>query len=223
VTEVTPHNQKMLSKQGGIEHFAAFVANARQMVLFWTPSYFTRLWCTMECATLIHIATQMPGRQKRLPLVFYPVPIAMQAFNAVCCCTAILVPYSLAKASDVNKAKALLYLLPVILISALVPFMHTVRGYMRDRILLAQQLTSFSIEEAGCFSSRDRAVVYKTVREWFQDLETFNTHVRTTLQQELLQIIGAEAKLSTRVLLNIAVPFVCDVFDRLSICVELGA
>mmetsp|Transcript_49738 Transcript_49738/g.118466 ORF Transcript_49738/g.118466 Transcript_49738/m.118466 type:complete len:263 (-) Transcript_49738:13-801(-) len=50
------HQEDDTLKERGVRSFAAFVAASDRMVLLWSPTYFTRLWCTLEMAAMVKVA-----------------------------------------------------------------------------------------------------------------------------------------------------------------------
>ena len=56
------HQTCQLRKKAGMDSFAGFIGNSRELVVLWSKGYFHRLWCTFEIATFLHYYKE---REKR--------------------------------------------------------------------------------------------------------------------------------------------------------------
>jgi len=161
-------------KAEGILALAAFLKSSKRMVILWSSRYFTRLWCTYELATWLHL-----GRGFQETVHFVPVELATGycwalAFNLLIWTSGhILAVYT---AENDLRLALLLSLLSFYYIGLVVAFRRT----GRDLVALDVQLSSFSIVDSCCFCCTnghkhpetgatlpcDRELVYKTLKDW---------------------------------------------------------
>mmetsp|Transcript_92580 Transcript_92580/g.257882 ORF Transcript_92580/g.257882 Transcript_92580/m.257882 type:complete len:586 (-) Transcript_92580:19-1776(-) len=97
----------------------------------------------------------------------------------------------------------------------LVPSFHSLRRYARERHNLQAQLEEFSVQEAACFSTSDRLLIFDSIKCWFGDLEHFNSHVRTTVARLVMANIGHPASFPLRWSAIMALPTIWNAFDSL--------
>lgn len=200
-------------KADGIAAFAAFIHASKKLVTLWSPSYFTRLWCVLEVAALVHTAE----RETRsgpliLPLAFQPLALSRATLNsfAMMC---LLVGFTI-----VGHLYQMQYeLLSFVVCMVTIPMhVHYLRAYFRDRQEIATQLASFSIEAAECFLQSDQDIVHATVKEWFGSLESLNEHVRTSVRSRILTSIGPVASIPSAKLIFVSLPFGLHEMDGLA-------
>mmetsp|Transcript_143107 Transcript_143107/g.398748 ORF Transcript_143107/g.398748 Transcript_143107/m.398748 type:complete len:396 (+) Transcript_143107:50-1237(+) len=217
------HQGDVELKEMGVLSFAAIVARSQRMVLLWSPTYFTRLWCTLECATLVRIATRDKSGKAHLPLVFYPTSIAANAFRTACALTFCCILYSSAKIPELPRFQSMNMLILAVTICTVSPmYLHTLRRYMRQRMLLSRQMEEFSVSNAGCVAEADRNMIYQTLQDWFGTPDAFNKVVHTTVREHVLRAIGSEVRVPFRVMSLGFMPMVCHQLDFIPIYCSLG-
>eukprot|EP00929_Paragymnodinium_shiwhaense_P109097 TRINITY_DN7546_c0_g1_i17.p1 TRINITY_DN7546_c0_g1~~TRINITY_DN7546_c0_g1_i17.p1 ORF type:complete len:318 (-),score=35.12 TRINITY_DN7546_c0_g1_i17:59-1012(-) len=135
---IAQHDDDM--KKQGILGLAAFLRQAQRIVVLWSPSYFSRLWCTYELAAWFRF-------QKRVSsVVFVPVEI----------------PFSTLCAFGCFELSSLLLHMEVIrdlttpftgstTIAGLFLLSYCLQGYVQRVDDLQQQLEQFSIQDTACF------------------------------------------------------------------------
>lgn len=76
------HQGDLTLKQQGVRSFAAFVAASNNLLLLWSPQYFTRLWCTLELAALVKSKSHLGT----LPLRIMPLQLAKVSLCELALC-----------------------------------------------------------------------------------------------------------------------------------------
>ncbi|CAE7760434.1 znrf3, partial [Symbiodinium pilosum] len=69
-------------KKKAVASFGAFVLHSRRLLLLWSPTYFTRLWCTLEIAALCKGTSGDDTEDYKLPLDFLPLRLAKVSCSA---------------------------------------------------------------------------------------------------------------------------------------------
>mmetsp|Transcript_113822 Transcript_113822/g.316935 ORF Transcript_113822/g.316935 Transcript_113822/m.316935 type:complete len:370 (-) Transcript_113822:15-1124(-) len=219
------HQSDKELKDAGVRSIAAIVARSQRMVALWSPTYFTRLWCTLECAALVHAAEVNANKRERLPLTLYPIAIANNAIMLACVTFAVSALCSFATLpalrSSVEEKQAMLAIMGMSLGVVSPAYMHSLRWYMRQRMLLSSQLEDFSISAAGCSVESDRETICQTIRHWFGSLDAFDHVVRTRVREHVIQAIGSDVKMS-RVTMSGLVPFICFKLDHIPMYMGVG-
>ncbi|CAJ1344723.1 unnamed protein product [Effrenium voratum] len=205
---IAQHDDKL--KEQGILGLAAFLDRSKKLTIFWSPRYFSRLWCTYELATFLRDG-------KRKPIEFMPLAWGLMIFlESAQMHFQVLASRMLQAFAGSESGPVLLATGCVILIAlVMLPFVAYVGiGLMRSAAMLPGQLQGFSIRNAECFCCSnnhrhpdtgawlqcDRKLVFKTLRQWYGDdceegetfLDNFDTQVRNRLRDEVLQgVLGA--------------------------------
>mmetsp|Transcript_79239 Transcript_79239/g.224097 ORF Transcript_79239/g.224097 Transcript_79239/m.224097 type:complete len:641 (+) Transcript_79239:69-1991(+) len=192
------HQFDHVRKEAGIRNFAAFIASSNQVLLLWTPAYFTRLWCTLEMAALVHdhMHSHSRGAFKPLPLVFMPLNLAKVATLTTLTLWSIQLLYAVNLLLG-GPSAGWVFIVVVMVAVQPVAFSFMV-AYARERIQLSQQLRSFSVEDSECLHERDRKKVFETLVAWFGDLEAFNEHVRTVVCTQILTALGRKVHIPAK-------------------------
>eukprot|EP00929_Paragymnodinium_shiwhaense_P098019 TRINITY_DN59581_c0_g2_i1.p1 TRINITY_DN59581_c0_g2~~TRINITY_DN59581_c0_g2_i1.p1 ORF type:complete len:657 (-),score=49.55 TRINITY_DN59581_c0_g2_i1:79-2049(-) len=215
-------------KRQGILGLAGFLKQAKRMVVLWSPTYFSRLWCTYELATWFRFEREVSS------VSFVPVEIAPTVLGAF-----------------VSSSVACLGLHVELILGLEMPFMGVTmmlgiplatflfQSHVSHVSELSPQLEQFSIQQTSCFCcstghrdpqtdahlSCDREMVYHALR-WstFDPLETeddaclsaFNSEVRTTLRYYVTTVLP-ERRLFVRYVdfLNMFVPVCWMAIDNL--------
>ena len=82
------HQTDPNKKQAAIDSFLGFIGKSKEMVVLWSPGYFTRLWCTFEIASFLHIHRHdASAKLTILPLLLNDVMLASFVCLVVCAST----------------------------------------------------------------------------------------------------------------------------------------
>lgn len=158
-------------KVRALRALAGFLNNSERLVILWSPRYFTRLWCTYEVATWIHLRKSVDRGVLFLPVVLPPV----------CLMTAILLHAVLAVLALLEHRLEFVGIGVLCLASGFGFVAHMLRHLLSDLGHLARQLENFSIRDSKCYCCTnghvdpcsgedilcDRKYVYATVTAWF--------------------------------------------------------
>ncbi|CAE7182025.1 unnamed protein product, partial [Symbiodinium pilosum] len=82
-------------------------------------------------------------------------------------------------------------LLPVLALNAVI-FVLAIDRYAQTRRSLTTQLETFDVRQSRCAFESDRETVYHTIRQWFTDLDAFNTNVRENVRDHVVKSLGHE-------------------------------
>ncbi|CAE7204435.1 unnamed protein product [Symbiodinium sp. CCMP2592] len=171
-------------KMKGILGLGVFLLQSKNLLVLWSPQYFSRLWCTYELVTFLkdqpwHDAvTFMPVKMSYLLLLF-------SAFWHLTVFTYYLLQewLDILIGNDEADGMFLTYLLVLVvgLVCIVIPFVNYLGiELMSDLEILPEQLSSFRIQDASCFccsnehihpvSGRslpcDRQLVHETLHSW---------------------------------------------------------
>lgn len=203
------HQGDLTLKQQGVRSFAAFVAASNNLLLLWSPQYFTRLWCTLELAALVKSKSHLGT----LPLRIMPLQLAKVSLVSWLCAFLIFTVYQFNKV--VGKPLPEMAILAASLLVGGYCWSAALRQYARDRKAMHQQIGSFSVQSAKCSDPRDRTWVERTMLRWFADLESCNQHIRRGLEEQISDALGPETHFPT----SLAMPiFLVTVFSGLCGC-----
>jgi len=157
-------------KAAGILGLAGFLRCSDRIVILWTPRYFTRLWCTYEVASWLHL-------QKPLTSVLF-MPLA-HATIVVTLAVAGWFSFILLVATAPYFPRLYFQLVGVGLLIGLSLGAHQARHSAAHLRAIQDQLKNFSVTSANCFCCSvghvsngevipcDREVVYTTIGAWF--------------------------------------------------------
>lgn len=199
------HQGDLTLKQQGVRSFAAFVAASNNLLLLWSPQYFTRLWCTLELAALVKSKSHLGT----LPLRIMPLQLAKVSLVSWLCAFLIFTVYQFNKV--VGKPLPEMAILAASLLVGGYCWSAALRQYARDRKAMHQQIGSFSVQSAKCSDPRDRTWVERTMLRWFADLESCNQHIRRGLEEQISDALGPETHFPT----SLAMPiFLVNVFSE---------
>eukprot|EP00929_Paragymnodinium_shiwhaense_P032763 TRINITY_DN18118_c0_g1_i2.p1 TRINITY_DN18118_c0_g1~~TRINITY_DN18118_c0_g1_i2.p1 ORF type:complete len:611 (+),score=34.01 TRINITY_DN18118_c0_g1_i2:114-1946(+) len=190
---ICQHDENM--KRDGILGLAAFLKQSKRIIVLWSPTYFSRLWCTYELAAWFRFE-KATSSVVFVPVGIPPFVIVMLLFSAV---EAFLL-YS----EEVIMVE--LYQWPSMQILVCIVWAQFLQAHAAHVDSLTEQLDTFSIQTSSCFCcshahvhptsgaplSCDRALVYETIKQWMwrsdcctreeEHLTGFNSEVRTTLK-----------------------------------------
>jgi len=159
-------------KMEAVMGLAGFLRVSDQLIILWTPRYFSRLWCVFEVASWVHL--EKPAAS------FNVVPVA-HVFLIFASVPAV----SMYWISDILLQPVLSisrdYLSIALISFWMLAFVSAVLKSNRELISLPQQLSKFSVSKAKCFCCTnnhilpdtgkpipcDRLMVYDTLAKWF--------------------------------------------------------
>jgi len=156
-------------KKAGIKGIAGFLRHSDRLVVFWTPSYFTRLWCSYELASWVHLG--------KSDVRFVPVSFAVASGMSI---VGLYVNFVVASVYEAifGKVPFVLTLCSLPMLCLLVTLSS--RRHLRELASLHGQLSDFSVRKTRCFCCDvghvnpltgqpipcDRALVYDALRGW---------------------------------------------------------
>mmetsp|Transcript_36016 Transcript_36016/g.99281 ORF Transcript_36016/g.99281 Transcript_36016/m.99281 type:complete len:656 (+) Transcript_36016:94-2061(+) len=192
-------------KKLGVEGIGVFLRYSRTMVVFWDPSYTTRLWCIYELAAFLSLMERSErrsgagrdkrDRQRRLlirPIFLGELAVVLLFAWTVCKMSALLFTwYTFGWCSHIVFGVVF----------------HYIRESRRHEAEVGRSLQEFSVQNARCYCCSvghtnpadpsvclpcDRLVVEACIKEWFGTLDTFEGYVRQRIYPHL------NSQLSTR-------------------------
>eukprot|EP00929_Paragymnodinium_shiwhaense_P089134 TRINITY_DN4935_c0_g4_i1.p1 TRINITY_DN4935_c0_g4~~TRINITY_DN4935_c0_g4_i1.p1 ORF type:complete len:502 (-),score=16.76 TRINITY_DN4935_c0_g4_i1:224-1729(-) len=232
---IAQHDEEM--KREGILGLAAFLKHSRRLVVLWSPTYFSRLWCTYELATWFRYNRPLSS------ILFMPVEIPF----VLVCGVAFLIPHfgwrhiSLTFELTAPPIFVMLVFIEHVLAS------YVLLGHVEHVTKLRHDLDNFSVQRSECFCCSndhqhpesglpmlcDREFVYETLRQSFRSsglegqqdehLATFNHEVKTTLNHYVVSALP-ECRLFIRYadVLFMGFPIPCYVIEECIFHYRLG-
>eukprot|EP00929_Paragymnodinium_shiwhaense_P117957 TRINITY_DN8944_c2_g1_i1.p1 TRINITY_DN8944_c2_g1~~TRINITY_DN8944_c2_g1_i1.p1 ORF type:complete len:611 (-),score=68.43 TRINITY_DN8944_c2_g1_i1:242-2002(-) len=181
-------------KTAGILGLAGFLRASRQLVILWSPRYFSRLWCMYELVAWCYLHGLDSGR-----ICFLPVAWCMFQCLSVFCFSAdqvmkllfkLLEDFSLIDSSSASLGSLVAGLL-------LWPLVYRKAMLIRELSLVQDQIRGFAIRNSHCFCCThehvhpqtgqkmacDRQLVHATLRKWHARLR-FGFHLDDELEGE---------------------------------------
>eukprot|EP00929_Paragymnodinium_shiwhaense_P089140 TRINITY_DN4935_c0_g7_i1.p1 TRINITY_DN4935_c0_g7~~TRINITY_DN4935_c0_g7_i1.p1 ORF type:complete len:524 (-),score=27.07 TRINITY_DN4935_c0_g7_i1:75-1646(-) len=225
---IAQHDEAM--KRQCILGLSAFLKHSRRLVVLWSPTYFSRLWCTYELATWF--------RYQRLlsSVLFVPVeiPVALVAVFL------LMVPQAIGTYIAILLDVAVGTIHLSTLFTGCVLACYVVLGHVEHVIGLRHDLDTFQVERTACFCCSnnhrhpetelpllcDREMVHDTMREWLnssgrelqsdEHLSIFNNEVRTTLKHYVTGALPVRRLFITYAqVLTMGLPIVYRTVDQL--------
>lgn len=197
------HQGNSAKKEEGIRSIGGFVKHSKKLIVCWTPRYFSRLWCTYEVATWLHLGKSLDD------VLFMPL---MHAQVIICLFVCVWFQSLWFSVGFLVTTRVVALGLICLLVS--IPLsMEMMRESARDLRTLPQQVKQFSIRKAECFCCLnnhelpttgeaipcDRRLVYETIAMWFSEqegisfdsaLDCFDQAVRERFGPAVLQRFG---------------------------------
>eukprot|EP00929_Paragymnodinium_shiwhaense_P041171 TRINITY_DN21397_c0_g2_i1.p1 TRINITY_DN21397_c0_g2~~TRINITY_DN21397_c0_g2_i1.p1 ORF type:complete len:672 (-),score=58.23 TRINITY_DN21397_c0_g2_i1:100-2115(-) len=199
---ICQHDEDMKSQ--GILGLAAFLKHSQRILVLWSPTYFSRLWCTYELAAWFRCEKQVSS------VCFVPVEVAPRLLAGLLIVAAACIAFYIEG-----------YLLwsewqPVALMIGFACWVfgsYVLHGHTQHVAGLRQELEDFEIQRASCFCCSnnhlhpetgmrlmcDRKMVYNTLQDWIGSTGTgegeddfltiFNAEVRTTLKSYVTETL----------------------------------
>lgn len=186
---------------------AGFLRHSDQLVVLWTPRYFSRLWCVYEVASWIHLGKDVENRVQVIPVAFALVLLGLQGGGVLYYITLATFPVH-----DGGIWFSLLVVIVPTVPILIVPF-HVMRYMVGQLALLPRQIQSFSVRGIECFCCRhnhthpdtgehllcDRRLVLAELANWFpgsagrsteEQLDLFDEHLRREFGHQVVQRVG---------------------------------
>jgi len=204
---IAQHDDELKLK--GILGLAGFLDRSKQLTIFWSQRYFSRLWCTYEVATFL--------RGKEKPILIMPVKMAMLLFLMAISEHVIMAGFTLATTlagtADTRSDELLFFYIPFgpVLIATVPLCFYVGLGLVAELKELEQQLSQFSIRRAQCFCCSndhkhpqsgedlpcDRALIFDMMKRWYgkpndngeEYLARFDDQVQQRLSPMVLQSV----------------------------------
>ncbi|CAJ1356927.1 unnamed protein product [Effrenium voratum] len=186
-------------KEKGIYGIAGWLSVTDELRILWSPPYLSRLWCVFELA-----AYRMANPSGRI--TFQPIFVETLVLSSFFGIAAIQGTYL--ATLQFPSVQGLAGVQAVVCFGIILPLVHIVRSYMREKHAAVWQLENFDLTMVDCDVDFDRRFVYGAIRKWYGSEENFVGFVRGTLAQELEKRIYV-----------IQVPWV---YHLLTVCPYLG-
>eukprot|EP00929_Paragymnodinium_shiwhaense_P090727 TRINITY_DN50868_c0_g1_i2.p1 TRINITY_DN50868_c0_g1~~TRINITY_DN50868_c0_g1_i2.p1 ORF type:complete len:581 (+),score=40.05 TRINITY_DN50868_c0_g1_i2:263-1744(+) len=198
---IAQHDEEL--KSHGILGLGGFLKISQRLVVLWSPTYFSRLWCTFELAAWFRYENSLSS------VLFVPVEI----------------PLRLVCVFLVNNAATVVYYIEVVLGSETsfitfafgypfwVMITYVIQGQVEHVAGLEKAFDTFQVQRTACFCCStdhrhpvtglplacDRQLVYSTMRSWLEGsgldlcdddhLSIFNKEVRTSLKHHVISTL----------------------------------
>eukprot|EP00929_Paragymnodinium_shiwhaense_P032432 TRINITY_DN17969_c0_g1_i15.p1 TRINITY_DN17969_c0_g1~~TRINITY_DN17969_c0_g1_i15.p1 ORF type:complete len:487 (+),score=14.75 TRINITY_DN17969_c0_g1_i15:679-2139(+) len=225
------------AKQQGILGLAAFIKSSNRMVVLWSPTYFTRLWCTYELATWFRFG------KKADAIVLLPVSLPKCIILSTLSWTCLAEFGRSNGFLKLQEASTALKFVLIVLTTTGVTLV--LQKLQMDVHSLGEQLLKFSMVEAECFCCThdhehpethaklpcDRKLVNNTLEEWYghaedvsarQSIEStdymscFDEGVRTLLRQRVLSVVSSQMlQLKYTEIVHMVLPLIWDTMDTM--------
>eukprot|EP00929_Paragymnodinium_shiwhaense_P039241 TRINITY_DN20633_c0_g2_i1.p1 TRINITY_DN20633_c0_g2~~TRINITY_DN20633_c0_g2_i1.p1 ORF type:complete len:590 (+),score=38.35 TRINITY_DN20633_c0_g2_i1:215-1984(+) len=199
-------------KSQGILGLAAFLKHSKRLVVLWSPTYFSRLWCSYELAAWFKFENELSS------ILFVPVEIPARLvvnFCIIATANTLSGIAQVARDADPSALGALVVDIVVRIISVvvLVLFAYVIQGHIENVGVLQEELSTFEMQRTRCFCcsnnhchpetgaplSCDRNMVYSTLAGWLPStaeggsegahLTAFNDEVRSTLHEYVTRVL----------------------------------
>lgn len=159
-------------KRAGVLGLAGFLASSERLVVCWTPRYFSRLWCTYEMASWLHLGKPLDS------VLFFPIATGLTVITLGVLGQCFALSWHFGSVLSPN-AKAFHTILSNVFIFPVIS--HVCRYQVHNLCQLPKQIAEFTILRSDCFCCSvnhqvpgvrelipcDRRLVYKTLDSWF--------------------------------------------------------
>eukprot|EP00929_Paragymnodinium_shiwhaense_P050960 TRINITY_DN25655_c0_g1_i2.p1 TRINITY_DN25655_c0_g1~~TRINITY_DN25655_c0_g1_i2.p1 ORF type:complete len:633 (+),score=22.71 TRINITY_DN25655_c0_g1_i2:72-1901(+) len=179
-------------KAQGILGLAAFLKHSRRLVVLWSPTYLSRLWCTYELATWFRYNNYLSS------VLFVPVEIPLRLLVGVGIMTVTCIAHYVFTLLAIDGQHLIG---PSMAISLLCWVMasYVFHGHLWHVSGLRPELENFSVQQTSCFCCSNNHRHPDTLQEWTgssgqgeqpdEHLSIFNTEVRTTLKEYVTGVL----------------------------------
>ena len=224
------HQTEPCLNQAGIALFPYYLQNAKELWILFTPEYLTRVWCIYELATWLKTKEDAPvfivpllrsARLYRSVLRWWPwVTLVLVSFvGGTGFGVALMhqrpsadIHSAFNVAEDVRQVMWAVVFIVVIVVAAtfVAAYFLIVWPLRKERLLIAEQLKEFDVEDCEAFYEKDKDYVLGLVAEWFGEagdaendaLVRFNKLVREKVARRLRRsLLMSEAQLAALFLL----------------------
>lgn len=194
VTCIHQCDQHMMKQ--GIYGLAAFLKASRELLILWSPPYFSRLWCIYEVAAFRALHMSSSGDDQtcvdhdKSVVSFCPLFVHLTLivaylgwwiFFILVAVTFRVQDWQL----DLVSSILLWFFFYCGGVVAWSFGIHKLREFFRHKKDLFNQLQQFDMNNAGCREERDRKYIHAAVLKWFESQETFNMYVRNEMYKDL--------------------------------------
>ncbi|CAE6945910.1 unnamed protein product [Symbiodinium natans] len=183
--------QNVILKTAGILSIGACLKHSDQLLIVWDDTYAARLWCMLELAAFLK-SHELQEQKVQIRLAVMAPCILGVGFALWATMLQWLLFFDQT------------YLDTVVLLVIRWPFMYfaaaALRSHYRNTEAMLRQLTSFTVESAGCHCCKrgqaclseicDRAVIKQCIRTWYGSAENFEETVKTRVQTMLYRQLG---------------------------------
>eukprot|EP00929_Paragymnodinium_shiwhaense_P063720 TRINITY_DN31853_c0_g2_i1.p1 TRINITY_DN31853_c0_g2~~TRINITY_DN31853_c0_g2_i1.p1 ORF type:complete len:467 (-),score=11.64 TRINITY_DN31853_c0_g2_i1:363-1640(-) len=199
------HQTDEQKKSAGILALAGFLRASRRLVVLWSPGYFSRLWCTYEVVTWVHLNGLDEDKVRFLPsaacIIQTQLIMAISAYKMM----RVLID----RIEFFGQEDWTVVAVRVFLVLFVVPIAYTITSLIVELRMVKDQVKNFRIRDSKCFCCThrhkhpdggtripcDRELVYATLRRWQRPslhedsdaaaLDAFDAQVRYGLCQML--------------------------------------
>ena len=228
------HQTEPCLNQAGIALFPYYLEKASELWILFTPEYLTRVWCIYELATWLKTKPDAPvfivpllrsARLYRSVLRWWPwvALVLVSNFGSAAIGVALVhqrpsadIRSAFNVAEDIRRFMWGVIFIVVIVIAATFvgAYFLIVWPLRKERLLIAEQLKRFDVENCEAFLEKDKDYVLGLVAEWFGEagdaendqraaaLERFNKLVQDKVARRLRRsLLMSEAQLAVLFLL----------------------
>eukprot|EP00929_Paragymnodinium_shiwhaense_P119635 TRINITY_DN91533_c0_g1_i1.p1 TRINITY_DN91533_c0_g1~~TRINITY_DN91533_c0_g1_i1.p1 ORF type:complete len:675 (+),score=74.18 TRINITY_DN91533_c0_g1_i1:83-2107(+) len=170
-------------KSAGILGLAGFLKASRRLVVLWSPRYFSRLWCTYEVVTWIHLQGLDAGNVLFLPsaacIIQGQVIIAVSTYKVL----KVMFLEEVLGFNDWASTDTAGFVITMVMFLLILPVFYTITSLVAELKLVEDQVKDFRIRDSKCFCCThdhihpnsglrlacDRKLVYTTLQKWHEE------------------------------------------------------
>jgi hypothetical protein len=181
------------TKARGIDQIGRFLRNSEELLILWSPDYFSRLWCCFELALFLQSGDPpgdgepgqgyrvVPGtlarqssahaEQQQRKIVLVPLGLAMAGFVIAAICTLGVLAFRVTMLLAIDlvvDSNAFIGLAAAAAACTSFPLSVMSRTFAIQRRELHRQMRSFTFSEARSFSEEDRPVLRHIISVTYQ-------------------------------------------------------
>ncbi|KAF4696489.1 hypothetical protein FOZ60_000179 [Perkinsus olseni] len=173
-----PQNDSAARRQG-IYNMDTFLRRSKQLLILWTPDYFSRLWCVFELASYLRTHDEKTARFRSVPHFRFYIFVTLCEF-AILGAVGVLgeVLPSAASVWFTFTGELLLEVLASIALCFVILYF-----FVPAKSILAAQLSSLTVASAECSWTGDKRMLSSIIEGWYGSDQEFERSVRTTFSQ----------------------------------------
>lgn len=177
------HQTDAALKRRGIDSLGGFLAHSKRMVVIYSSSYITRLWCMFELAAKVR--THGVGAIDLMPTaVCGAVGTPCIGCLAVSAMMGVAAAIGFVSLDAVNSSPFIIGMLPVFLLNCIMPFQMA--GSLQAALRTTEEeISSLSVDKLECYMERDRHFVEGCMRRWYGSKENFEKTVQVDLLNDI--------------------------------------